>query len=229
MNEKVSIIIPVYNDTEILLETLSRLQYARKDGHEIIVVDGGSRDFPGERIAELTDKFVQSRKGRSIQMNSGAEYATGDLFVFLHADTWLPGIHEFIPVIRAHTEKAHDAWGFFRVRLSGTGILFRLIETGMNLRSRFTHIATGDQAIIVTRELFERVSGYEEIPLMEDIALCKKLGVITKPLCLDATVQSSSRRWEQQGVIKTILQMWCYRIAYFMGMKPEQLVKHYYG
>ena len=194
MTETVSIIIPVYNDTEILVENLLRLQYVRSCGHEIIVADGGSPDFPRDRVNTLTDTLVQTRKGRSTQMNCGAEQATGDVFIFLHADTRLPDIHEFFHGIREQVRKEPGTWGFFRVRLSGSGFLFRLIETAMNLRSRFTHIATGDQALFVTRELFEQVGGYDGIPLMEDIALCKKLGEVTKPFCLDSTVLTSSRR-----------------------------------
>jgi len=218
-----SIILPVLNEEASLPDVLASLQYLRQQGHEIIVVDGGSRDNSLMLAQQAADKVIVSQPGRAVQMNSGAELAAGDILLFLHADTALPvGVERILSEI-----EGDNFWGRFDVRLSGNRSIFRVIEAMMNLRSRITSVATGDQAIFVTSSLFEKVGGYPEIALMEDIAISKQLRKIVKPVCVRNRVVTSSRRWEDRGVIKTILLMWKLRLYYFLGMSPQKISRMY--
>ncbi len=220
----ISIIIPVLNEIRQIDTCLKSLQYLRSLGHEIVVVDGGSTDNTLEIVKPLADKVISSEKGRGRQMNAGASVAKGDFLLFLHADTRIP--ENFIDVF--NLPEKEECWGCFRVRLSGKQVFFRLIETCMNLRSRFTCIATGDQALFITRSLFTKSGGFKNIDLMEDIELCKRLKKIAKPVYINAAVITSSRRWEKNGIIKTVLQMWCLRFLYYLGYSPARLAKLYY-
>ena len=218
-----SIILPVINEEATLPDVLARLQYLRQLGHEIIVVDGGSRDNSLMLAQQAADNVIVSQPGRAVQMNSGAELATGDVLLFLHADTVLPeGVEQILSEIVGDT-----FWGRFDVRLSGERLIFRIIESMMNLRSRITSVATGDQAIFIKRSLFEKVGGYPEIALMEDIAISKQLRRVVKPVCVRNKVVTSSRRWEDRGVIKTLLLMWKLRLYYFFGMSPQKISRMY--
>ena len=218
-----SIILPVLDEEASLPDVLARLQYLRQLGHEIIVVDGGSRDNSLMLAQQAADNVIVSQPGRAVQMNSGAELAAGDVLLFLHADTTLPeGVERILPEIESDV-----FWGRFDVRLSGKRLVFRIIESMMNLRSRITSVATGDQAIFVKRSLFEKVGGYPEIALMEDIAISKQLRRVVKPVCVRNKVVTSSRRWEDRGVIKTLLLMWKLRLYYFLGMSPQKISRMY--
>ena len=218
-----SIILPVLNEEASLPDVLARLQYLRQQGHEIIVVDGGSHDNSLMLAQQAADKVIVSQPGRAIQMNSGAELATGDILLFLHADTILP---EEVERILSEIE-GDTFWGRFDVRLSGRRFIFRIIEAMMNFRSRITSVATGDQAIFITTGLFEKVGGYPEIALMEDIAISKQLSGVARPLCITNRVVTSSRRWEDRGIIRTILLMWKLRLYYFFGMSPQKISRMY--
>ena len=218
-----SIILPVLNEEASLPDVLARLQYLRQQGHEIIVVDGGSHDNSLMLAQQAADKVIVSQPGRAIQMNSGAELATGDILLFLHADTILP---EEVERILSEIE-GDTFWGRFDVRLSGRRFIFRIIEAMMNFRSRITSVATGDQAIFITTGLFEKVGGYPEIALMEDIAISKQLSRVSRPVCVSNRVVTSSRRWEDRGIIKTILLMWKLRLYYFFGMSPQKISRMY--
>lgn len=224
---KVSIIIPVLDERENLDRLLESLQEIRAGGHEVIVVDGGSHDASLELAEERSDMAISHRRGRGTQMNAGAQHATGDIFLFLHADTRLP--REFLHEVMAACSGSPRQWGFFQVRLSGENRLFRIIESCMNLRSRLTGIATGDQCLFVTKQLFRETGGYEEIPIMEDIALCRRLQAVYQPLIIGQSVITSSRRWQQHGTVKTIFRMWFMRLAYFLGVNPSWLARLYYG
>ena len=203
---------------------LDHLQVYRNNGHEVIVVDGGSTDSTIDLAKPLVDRVVGSDKGRAKQMNAGAEVAKSDVLLFLHADTVLPeGACELI----LSSINNDYQWGRFNLRLSGEKILFRIIEFFINWRSRLFSIATGDQAIFVKRNVFEALEGFPDIPLMEDVAICKSLKRQSKPMCLNNTVTTSSRRWEQHGIFRTVFLMWRLRFLYFMGVSPEHLVKHY--
>ncbi|QBQ56326.1 TIGR04283 family arsenosugar biosynthesis glycosyltransferase [Nitrosococcus wardiae] len=223
---RISIIIPTLNEAVGICEALQRLQPLRVKGHEIIVVDGGSSDQTAFLAQPLADCFLVAQRGRGIQMNVGARVAGGEILLFLHADTRLPGDAE--NAIIAGLSRSHYKWGRFNVRLSGRSTWFRVIEWSMNWRSRLTGIATGDQALFVEREAFEAVEGFPEIPLMEDVVLSRRLKRLSWPLCLSSTVMASSRYWEARGVLRTILLMWSLRLAYFLGVSPERLVQIYY-
>jgi rSAM/selenodomain-associated transferase 2 len=225
MPEKISIIIPVLNEAHVITQTLSALKPFRMKGHEVIVVDGGSEDTSVTRSRPLADHVVCSPQGRSRQMNAGARIARGEILLFLHADTFLPeGADDFI--ISGMKEKG-KVWGRFDVRLSGRHPMLRLIEYLMNRRSRLSGIATGDQGIFVKRETFKSISGFPEIALMEDIALSRILKRVGSPLCLRQKVVTSSRRWEKNGILRTVLLMWYLRLGYFLGTDPQDLARRY--
>lgn len=226
MSLKLSIILPVLNEAPGIAKTLQALQPLREAGHEVIVVDGGSEDDTRVLSIPYADQVIQASRGRSRQMNAGARLATGEIFIFLHGDTLLPSKADHL-IIEGLNGRGRE-WGRFDVRLSGTHLLLRVIEFLMNWRSRLSQIATGDQAIFVRRELFEEMGGFPEIDLMEDIALCKILKKHSPPLCLRQTVLTSSRRWEEKGLFRTIFLMWFLRLAYFLKVNPNRLAKLYY-
>lgn len=223
-----SIIIPVLNELAALERCQSSLYRLRSQGVELIVVDGGSSDGTVQVARQITDQLIISAPGRALQMNAGAAAARGEVLLFLHIDTALPA--QAVQLIRNGLGAGPDArqWGRFDVRLSGRHPAFRLIETAMNLRSRLTSVATGDQAIFVRAALFREIGGFPALPLMEDVALCKLLRRHHKPLSLAARVISSSRRWEQGGITRTVLLMWRLRLAYFLGADPADLHRQYY-
>ena len=225
MKERLSIIIPVLNEGAVLTKTLSALQLLRQAGHEVIVVDGGSTDGSAALSETLADRVIQSRSGRSRQMNGGASIAGGDVLLFLHADTCLPGEADHLILTGMKNLRKH--WGRFDVRLSGNHFLLRAVEALMNLRSRLSGIATGDQGIFVERAVFEAAGGFPEIDLMEDVTLSRRLKKYGPPLCLREKVFTSSRRWEKNGVVRTILLMWSLRLAYFLGANPARLARLY--
>ncbi len=222
---KVSIIIPVLNEEETITSTLQYLQGYREQGHKVIVVDGGSHDDTVARTHGLVDQVLKSRCGRAFQMNTGAEHADEDVLLFLHADTVLPekGCSIIADVIGEGME-----WGRFDVRLSGKSWLFRIIEKMMSWRSCLTSIATGDQAIFVRKSLFWEVGGYPGIQLMEDIVLSRKLRNHSKPACLKERVTTSSRKWESNGILRTVFLMWRLRLMYSLGVSANKLAKQYY-
>jgi len=225
---KVSVIIPVLNEESAIREKLPAMQWVREAGHELIVVDGGSIDDSFGVSQIYTDTVITSSQGRAAQMNAGASIASGDVLLFLHVDTVLPenGINEILT--RCSTDKGKQTWGRFDVRLSGSHFMFRIIETLMNFRSRISGIATGDQAIFINKELFERIGGYKEIPLMEDIEISRRLKKNSWPVCIQNRVITSSRRWESSGIFRTVFLMWRLRLSYWLGADPLRLAKQYY-
>ena len=225
VTSKISVIIPALNEAQRIATTLSALQPFRAGGHEVIVIDGGSEDGTVACSQFLADRVVVSRRGRSRQMNAGACVATGETLLFLHADTSLPKWADRW-IVQGLASKGRK-WGRFDVKLSGTHLLLRVVEGLMNLRSRLTGIATGDQAIFVQKDLFETVGGFRDIDLMEDIALSMALKRYGKPLCLWQRVTTSSRRWENNGILRTLLLMWGLRLAYLLGAHPSQLTQRY--
>jgi rSAM/selenodomain-associated transferase 2 len=218
---KISIIMPMLNEADQIAGRLQNLKKTQSGEYEIIVVDGGSSDNSVELARQYADQVVVSPRGRALQMNAGAACSQAETLLFLHADTVLPeNVVDLLNDIK-HT------WGWFSVRLSGEDFMFRIIEYMMNLRSRLTSVATGDQAMFVSRSLFNEVGGFPEIALMEDIALSKMLRKLSSPVCLKQQVVTSSRRWQQRGTFKTIMLMWWLRALYVFGVSPAQLEKLY--
>lgn len=220
----ITLLIPVLDEAATLPAALAALQPLRRDNVEIIVVDGGSIDGTPGFAEGNADRVVSSDRGRAIQMNAGAAASRGDILLFLHADTRLPP--DAIDTIRAAGDSG-ARWGRFDVRIDSAAPLLRLVGWAMNTRSRLTGIATGDQAIFVERRLFETIGGFPEQPLMEDVALSAKLKRLARPACLRAQVSTSARRWESNGIIRTILLMWFLRARYFFGADPRDLAVAY--
>jgi rSAM/selenodomain-associated transferase 2 len=228
-----AVIIPVLNEAALLNTRLPEL-LGQHGFDEIIVVDGGSTDKSLEVVCKHLPpdassawpvlRLAQSARGRARQMNAGAQMAEADVLLFLHADTTLP------PDAAAHVResiRAGHLWGRFDVRLSGRHVLFRVIERLMSWRSAASGIATGDQAIFVRRDVFRVFGGFAPLPLMEDIDLSRRLKWAGKPARRRETVVTSSRRWEQQGILRTILMMWTLRFLYWAGVAPLRLARWY--
>jgi rSAM/selenodomain-associated transferase 2 len=221
---KFSIIIPTLNEEKTIASCLLPLQPLR-DNCEIIIVDASEKNQPADNPphAHLADKIIHSPKGRARQMNLSASQASGDILVFLHADTYLP--ENALQLIEQ--QLGSKQWGRFDIQLSGDHSMLKIIAWMMNLRSRLTGIATGDQVIFATKKAFATAGRYPEIALMEDIALSKRLKRTSPPICLNAKVTSSGRRWQHFGVYRTILLMWSIRLRYFFGTDPQLLAELY--
>ncbi len=223
---RISVIIPTLNEVERLGDTLGDLEEALPVHSEVIVADGGSCDGTRELAERFSCQVVDSSAGRARQMNAGAGRSSGDILWFLHADTRIPA--EAGTALLSGLSAGHS-WGRFDIRLSGSRRMFRLVERMMNIRSCRTGIVTGDHGLFVTRDVFDAAGGFPDIPLMEDVALSKALRKRNKPVCVGTRlVMTSSRRWEEQGVWRTILLMWRLRLAYALGVDPQRLVKRYY-
>jgi len=222
---KLSIIIPTLDEAAQIEDALRSLAPLRAAGAEVIVADGGSADGTPILAAPLADRTLSTPRGRAHQMNHGASQATGDVLLFLHADTRLPpGSAELIA--RALTDGQRH-WGRFDVNILGRPRLLKVVATLMNWRSRWTGIATGDQAIFVERTLFEQIGGFPPQPLMEDIEISRHLKRHSAPASLHARVATSGRRWEAHGVWRTIALMWWLRLQYFFGVPAERLACRY--
>ncbi|HZD90689.1 MAG TPA: TIGR04283 family arsenosugar biosynthesis glycosyltransferase [Pseudolabrys sp.] len=219
-----SIIMPVLNEAAGIAEILRALAPYRARGVEVIVVDGGSSDGTASLAHPLADRIVNAPRGRAMQMNAGAACAKGDVFLFLHADTRLPENADAL--IAGGLARTKRLWGRFDVRFDNDGWL-NVIAFMMNWRSRVSGIATGDQAIFITRTAFDEIGGFPVIALMEDVAASARLKRRGRPLCLPAHVTTSARRWRQHGVWRTILLMWRLRLAFFLGSDPKGLARHY--
>jgi rSAM/selenodomain-associated transferase 2 len=221
----ISIIIPALDEAAQIPGVLSRLQQLRARGHEVIVVDGGSRDTTREDAQPLCDMVIEAPRGRAEQMAAGAAVSRHDILWFVHADSWVPDYADIL--INNALQQA--CWGRFNVQLSGRyrRPLLRVVERLMNWRSRITGIATGDQGIFLTRAAYESVDGMPLLPLMEDVELSRRLRRRGRPACITQPLVTSSRRWEQQGVWRTILQMWLLRAAYAVGVSPGRLARLY--
>jgi rSAM/selenodomain-associated transferase 2 len=222
-----SIVIPCLDEAQGIAAALDALAPLRRRGTEVIVVDGGSADDTRAIAAGRADLVLTSARGRAVQMNAGAARACGDVLLFLHADTALP--QDADTLLRDALAQSAASWGRFDVAIRGRHPLLRVIAAAMNLRSRWTGIATGDQAIFVLRRIFDRAGGYPPIALMEDVALSEKLRRTGRPVCIRERAVTSGRRWEEHGVVRTVLLMWRLRLAYRLGASPDSLALRYAG
>lgn len=217
---KLSIVIPTLNEASHIESLLAQLS---DENVELIVVDGGSDDQTVQR-ASVQAQLVYSSTGRAVQMNAGAAAANGDWLWFLHADSQLSQpLNAYVDEIT----QSSSVWGRFTVRLDDARLIFRVIERLMNARSCVTSVATGDQGLFVDRRLFAELGGYPELPLMEDVALSKRLRKVMPVNCSALSLITSARRWQQRGVLKTIVLMWWLRLAYVIGVSPARLRQWY--
>jgi rSAM/selenodomain-associated transferase 2 len=224
-HERLSVIMPALNEAAGIECTLQALQELRAQGHEVIVVDGGSSDRTVALATPLADRVVVAPRGRASQMNAGAGLASGSVLWFLHADTVPPpgACGQLLAVLHV----TGRVWGRFDVTLRGDSIGLGLVARMMNLRSRLTGIVTGDQGLFVTRSAFRQAGAYPLIPLMEDIALSRALRRISRPVALRLQLSSSARRWQRHGLMPTITRMWLLRLGYYCGIDPARLARWY--
>jgi len=220
MDARLAVIVPTLNEAAGIRAALDALALLRRRGHEVIVVDGGSTDATIELAAPLCDTVLSAPRGRSLQMNAGARAAHADALVFLHADSRLPPEADglILKSLQSHV------WGRFDVEIQGRHPLLKVVACAMNLRSRLTGIATGDQAIFVRRAAFP---GFPEIAVMEDIAFSRLMKRAGRPACLGERATTSGRRWETRGVVRTIFLMWRLRLLYALGVAPQRLARDY--
>ena len=230
---QISVIIPTLNEERTIMATLGHTAALGFD--ELIVVDGGSLDQTPVLVesyrrrtqspAQSPVRLMTAPCGRARQMNEGAKASSGEILLFLHADTQLPDDANTV----IHTTLANQGivGGRFDVRFDRPSIWGTIISRTMNWRSRLSGIATGDQALFVRRHIFEQIGGFADMPLMEDIDFSRRLKRKGTTAALTATVTTSFRRWEQQGPLRTILLMWALRFLYWVGVRPHTLSRWY--
>ena len=222
---KLTVIVPMLNEARALPQLLPQLQRLQADGHQLLLVDGGSDDGSAQQARAAGFNVIESARGRARQMNTGVEHACGDVLLFLHADTRLPA--DYWPAIRQGLAQGNRVWGRFDVSIEGRPWMLRVVSLMINLRSRLSGIATGDQAIFVKHGVFIEAGRFADLPLMEDIDLSQRLLRLSRPLCLRQRVTTSGRRWETRGVWTTIFLMWRLRYAYWRGVPASELAKAY--
>ena len=224
---RLSVVMPVLNEAAGIDAALRALAPLVARGAQIVMADGGSADGTVDRALAcgVQVEVIAAPRGRALQMNAGAQQATGDLLLFLHADTRLAPQADRL--IQQALAAGPQVWGRFDVHIEGRPGMLRVIAALMNLRSRWTGIATGDQALFMTRAAFDSVGGFAAQPLMEDIEMSRRLLKLSRPACLRERVVTSGRRWETRGVWPTVLLMWRLRLAYWRGAAPERLAKLY--
>jgi rSAM/selenodomain-associated transferase 2 len=225
---RLAIVIPVLDEAEQIEGCLAALAPLRQRGAFVVVVDGGSRDATVRLAAPLCDRVIAAPRGRALQMNAGArseEAQRADVLLFPHVDVRLPPDADRL-IFRA-LSNGRSGWGRFDVSLQGRSAGLWLVGTMMNLRSRTTGICTGDQALFVEQGVFLALDGFAPIDLMEDIEFSRRARRLSPPIALRPPVTVSARRWDQEGLVRTILRMWWLRLAYFLGADPRQLAQRY--
>src|ERR1700735_3187718 len=220
---RLTIVIAVLNEAAIIVAALQALVPLRARGAEIIVADGGRRDGTAALAQPFADRVIMAPHGRGAPMNAGAALGRGDALLFLHADTTLPDNADRL----IDAALANRAWGRFDLRIAGRHPLLAIVARMINWRSRLTGIATGDQAIFVSRKAFEAGGGFPDLPLMEDIAISRRLKRLCRPVCIATPAITSGRRWEHNGVVRPILLMWRLRLSYYLGVEPALLAALY--
>lgn len=224
MRPALCIVVPVLDEAHTLASRMQALQIFRARGARLVVVDGGSQDETLTLARAYADLTLIAPRGRASQMNAGAAACPADVLLFLHADTELP---ENADILVRSATLGPFGWGRFDVRIASHRPLLRVVATMMNCRSRWSGIATGDQALFVRHDLFRNVGGFPDMALMEDIAMSRILKRYGPPACLSDRVTTSARRWERHGVLRTILLMWRLRAAFFLGADPGDLAIRY--
>lgn len=222
VSARISIVVPVLNELKTLTSKYDYFRQIEAGECELIFVDGGSSDGSGDFLKSHFRNVYFSAAGRATQMNLGAAQATGRLLLFLHVDTYLP-------LLSLSAIAQAKSGGFCLLHLTGQARIFRLIERGINWRSRVFKVATGDQCLFFESGVFKRLGGYPDQPLMEDIELARRFKKIASPTIIKAAVTSSSRRWEKHGVLKTVLLMWWLQLLYRLGVSPHRLARYYLG
>jgi rSAM/selenodomain-associated transferase 2 len=220
---RISVVVPALNEAAQIAATLAPLRSWAERGHEVIVVDGGSDDNTAQLAVDAGALVVNSTPGRARQMNAGAARASGNALLFLHADTRIP---EQADILMTHALR-HRPWGRFNVRIAGRSRWLPVVGAMINLRSRLSGIATGDQGLFMTRAAFDAVGGFPLQPLMEDVEICKRLKRLSQPACLRERAVTSGRRWDTRGAWRTILLMWRLRFDYWRGVPAEKLAERY--
>lgn len=222
----ISIVIPTYNESATIEATLTTLYELISPEDEVIVVDGSSEDNTREIVSTFPRaKLFTSRRGRAAQMNLGAEKAINEYILFLHADTSLSA--ECINKLKNEITLNDAKWGWFSIRLNSSKLVFRIIEMGANLRTMITGTPLDDHGIFVRKDIFLRVSGFPEIPLMEDLEFVRRVKFVSKGVEIRSPVQTSVRRFEKSGILKTLITMWVLRILYYLGTSPGTLARYY--
>jgi len=221
---KISVIMPVFNEAKILRNTFSNINLTSDE--ELIVVDGGSTDETLSIAKEFTDKVFSAQTGRSSVMNYGAEKSQGDILVFLHADCILPD--NGFNMIRETLQEIGTVAGGFYLSIDQPGTGFRLIEYMANVRAYLTSLIYGDQCMFLRKKIFNKVGGFKDIPLMEDIEISRRLGRLGRIALLKPPIKASARRWIDEGAFYTTLRDWVIAFSYtFLGISPEKLIRHY--
>lgn len=217
----ISVVVPVFNEAEALPRRIEALQ---RLAAQVVVVDGGSTDATTSLLAASGLSWTTAPRGRASQMNAGAAASTGDILMFVHADTELP--RDALTRVRCAL-RSGAVGGAFDVRLdAGSPILF-LVGRMISWRSRCTGVATGDQALFVTRRAFDRLGGFADMPLFEDVDFSRRLRRLGRVARVRRAVTTSARRWERRGTVRTIVQMWTLRAFYYAGIDPALLARHY--
>lgn len=222
----ISIVIPTYNESAIIERTLKGLIESISLEDEVIVVDGLSEDNTKEIVRKFPRVIlITSQRGRATQMNTGAGIAKGEYILFLHADVLIN--EGCIYMLKNRINKDRIQWGWFSIELDSPRLIYRVLEAGANLRNRITGSPLGDHGIFVRRDVFYRIGGFPEIPIMEDLEFVRKIKAISKGVEIKSSVKTSVRRFEDSGVIRTSLRMWILRILYYLGIPPEKLARYY--
>lgn len=221
---RLALIVPVLNEAATLAAALDRLQLLRRQGAQLVVADGGSTDASWAIARPRADVLVLAPQGRAAQMNAGAQASRADVLLFLHADTRLPD-DAWLQIAQAL--EAGALWGRFDVRLDSAHPALRMVGAAINLRSRLSGIATGDQAMFVRRAVYVQQGGFAPLPLMEDVDLSARLRRLARPACLRGPVTTSARRWERHGIVRTIVLMWLLRARFALGASPQALADAY--
>ena len=220
---KVSVIIPALNEASRIAKTIRHVQQAGP--HEVIVVDGGSRDQTADIARQSGCRVLHTQPGRAIQQNHGADVSTGDVLFFVHADCW--PVPDALSQIERAISNPCIVGGAFRQRIEAEGIIYRWLEQGNAMRIRFLQMAYGDQGIFLHRSTFEHLGKFPEVRLMEDLLLMRKLRRLGRVALLSGPLHTSARRWQRYGVIRQTARNWLLLAAEQLGVAPSRMATFY--